>query len=242
MPRYPDARAMVTLAAALLLTGCFRLSRESPTLQRFVLSGGAAAGGTAPALSAAAATGSGVAAAARRSDLTLGLRRMDLATYLATPDIVVRQGVNRLITSQFHRWGEDLGRAINRVVATHLDDMPAVRAVEVAPWQARAQHDYLVQLHVMRFEGVVDSGAADGRVHVQAGWDIIRPLDGRVLIRGSTDERGGPWRAGDYGGLVSQLDAALVRVARDISSCLGRFSNDSTPPQSCTAEVAGARN
>jgi hypothetical protein len=95
------------------------------------------------------------------------------------------------------------------------------------------QHNYIVQLHVSRFEGVADSAATEGRVHVMAGWDIIRPLDGRVLMRGNTDDRGGTWRVGDYAGLVSGLDAALSRMAGDISACLGRFPNDSTPPASC---------
>jgi hypothetical protein len=54
-----------------------------------------------------------------------------------------------------------------------------------------------------------------------------------VLVRGSTDDRGGAFRVGDYAGLVTGLDAALSRMARDIGACLARFPNDSTPPASC---------
>ncbi len=173
-----------------------------------------------------------------RSDsarLTLGLRRIDLASYLSVPSIVVRRGVNEVVVSEFHRWGEDIGEGINRVVALNLAGLPPVRTVDVAPWAARARHNFVLQLHVSRFEGIVDSAATQGRIHVLAAWDIIRPLDGAVLVRGTSDDREGAFRAGDYAGLVTGLDAALARVARDISGCLSRFRNDSTPPASCAA-------
>ncbi len=218
-------------AALLLAAGCFKLSRESPPLQQFVLSGGTAIG--APA---AAAT-----ARADSARLTVGLRRIDLASYLSVPSIVVRRGVNEVVVSEFHRWGEDIGEGINRVVALNLAGVPPVRTVEVAPWAARARHNFVLQLHVSRFEGVVDSAATQGRIHVLAAWDIIRPLDGAVLIRGSSDHREGSFRAGDYAGLVTGLDAALALVARDISGCLSRFRNDSTPPASCAAPAGGDR-
>ena len=157
---------------------------------------------------------------------------------LSVPEIVVRRGASRLDVSEFHRWGGELPEGINRALATHLAGTPSVRSVDVAPWEPRSRHDYIVQLHVSRFEGVADSAATEGRVHVLAGWDIIRPFNGTVLVRGSTDDRGGSWRVGDYAGLVTGLDSALSRVARDISACLSRFPNDSTPPASC-ASVAG---
>lgn len=224
-------------AVLLVLAGCFKLSRESPRVQQYVLSGPTAAGVDATPATAAALNASPPV----RTGLTLGLRRMDLASYLAVPEIVIRRDVNELIVSEFHRWGEDIGHGINRVVAANLAGLPPVRAVDIAPWAARARHDFLLQLHVMRFEGVIDSAATQGRIHLLAGWDIIRPFDGEVLMRGSTDDRGGSWRVGDYAGLVSELDAALVRLARDISSCLARFPNDSTPPASCGTVGVGGR-
>ncbi|MES3035801.1 MAG: PqiC family protein [Gemmatimonadota bacterium] len=228
MRRFIRPTRLLAPTLLLTLTGCFKLSREAPVLQQYVLSGASPAS-TVPA----AATGSVNAGARNRAGLTIGLRRLNLASYLAVPAIVLRRGDNRIVTSEFHRWGEELESGMNRAVASHLAGVPPVQAVEVAPWPARVNHDFIVQLHVSRFEGVVDSAATEGRVHLQAGWDIIRPLNGAVLLRGSTDERGGSWRAGDYAGLVKGLDMALARLARDISACLARFPNDSTPPASC---------
>ncbi len=129
--------------------------------------------------------------------------------------------------------GEDLGEGINETVAAHLTNAPHVKAVNVAPWAARSTHDFLLQLHVSRFEGVADSAAATGAVHVRATWDIIRPLDNAVLVRGVTDYQEGRFTLGDYQSLVGELNTALERVARDVRTCLGRFRSDSLPPPRC---------
>lgn len=221
------------LAVALVpgvVAGCFRLSRDTPRIRYYVLGGSPAAPAVAPAADeardgdAARRTGSGVA---------LGLRRVDLASYLAGPSIVIRRGEHEVLLSDFHRWGEELGAGINRVVAAQLAGSPGVRAVDVAPWAVRARHDFLVQLHIARFEGAAGDGASEGRSHLVAGWDIVRPVDGRVLVRGRSEALEGRWLLSDYAGLVKGLDAALARLALDITSCLSRFPNDSTPPARC---------
>ncbi len=236
---------LLAMAIPFVLVGCVKLARESPRLQLYALGGGTGNGidGATPTATTGAAT-VGTTTAARRS-LTIGLRRLELASYLSVPAVMMRRGLNKLEASEFHRWGGDLDEAINRAVGAYLAASPTVRAVDVAPWPSRVRHDFVVQLHVSRFEGVADSAATDGRVHLMAGWDIIRPLDGAVLVRGTTDDRGSAFRVGDYAGLVTGLDAALARVARDINACLARFPKDSTPPASCGSvperEGSGAR-
>lgn len=204
------------------LAGCVKLARESPRLRLYALGGA----------SVVATPTVGPTTAVRRT-LSIGLRRMVLASYLSVPAVMMRRGANQLEASEFHRWGGDLDEGINRAVAAYLIGSPPVRAVDLAPWPAGLRHNFLVQLHVSRFEGVADSAATEGRVHLMADWDISRPLDGTVLVRGKTDDRSGTFRVGDYTGLVTGLDATLLRLARDISACLARFPNDSTPPASC---------
>ncbi len=203
----------------LALAGCFRLSRTAPPIQQYVLGG---------ARSVLAAT-----TAVDTSGFTIGIRRADLAPYLSTPSVVVRHGAHEIVPSRFHRWGEDLGEGINHAVAAHLAVGPPIRAVEVAPWAVRARHDVLVQLHVSRFEGVVDSAATTGRAHALISWDIIRPSNGAILVRGATNVEDGEFTAGDFNALVGQLTNALDRVALDIRGCLGRFAADTLPPPRC---------
>ncbi len=204
--------------ALLAVAGCFRLSRNAPPIQHYVLSG---------------ARTPIVAASSESSGITLGFRRLDLAPYLGTPAVVLRRGTHAIETSLFHRWGEDLGEGINHTVAAHLANVSPVRHVNVAPWAARAHHDYLVQLHVSRFEAVADSAAATAGVHVVAAWDIIRPVDGALLVRGTTDYQNGRFSVDDYNARVAELNAALGRVAADIRACLSRFRSDSLPPPAC---------
>lgn len=219
------SKALLTLGALLVASpmGCFRLARNAPPLMQYTLSGPTGAG------------------PATRPGLAVGVRRLDLASYLAVPFIVVRRGAHEITTTEFQRWGERLDEAINRVVAAHLAAWPAVRTVEVAPWPALVRHDVVVQLHVSRFEGVALPGAGGGHVEMQIGWDLIRPLDGRVLVRGSSEERSTVWRVGDYAQLVEGLDTSLVRVAGDIGRCLAAFRNDSTPPAVCGAAAGSGR-
>ena len=193
------------------LVGCFSLGRDSPPLEQYVLGGDRT---TAAASSSVAATG-----------LTIGLRRLDLEPYLATPAIVVRRGARQITTSDFHRWGEDPRDGINRAVARHLAARSSVRAVDVAPWPVRSPHDYLVKIHIARFEGVAseESAATEGEAHVLATWEIIHPSSGEVIARGATDYRVGGWVVGNYAHLVALLDGGLDELTADLASSMGRL-------------------
>ena len=114
-------------------------------------------------------------------------------------------------------------QGINRALAGHLAARPSVGAVTVAPWTPRTPLDYLVQLHVTRFEGVADSLAATGEAQLLATWEIIRPSDSAVLARGNTDYRERGWEVGNYGALVILLDAGLRDVANDVITCIARL-------------------
>lgn len=201
------------VVSTLTMGGCVTLSRTSPPIREYVLSS--------------------VPPEPTSGTWTVGLRRADVAAYLTGPAIIVRQGEHEVVASDFHRWREPVDEALNRVVASNLTGLSPVRAVEVAPWATRAHHNVWVQLHVARFEGVLPQGSADAFADLDATWDIIRPLDGRVLVSGRTTRRSGSLKVGDYRILVAALDSALTVLARDIASCLGRFRNDTTPPSRC---------
>lgn len=200
-----------------LLPGCFSLGRTSPTLEQYVIGGG---GTTQLAAPIAALDG-----------VSVGIRRLDLADYLASPAIVVRRGGHEVLTSDFHRWGEDPADGINRAVARHLTGAASFRAVDVAPWPVRTPHDFLIQLHVTRFEGVVPAEwsmtagttteSAIGAAHVRASWEIIRQTDETVLARGDTEHVEEGWTVGDYAALVALLDAGLAVVTRDVAVAMG---------------------
>ncbi|MBR9988722.1 MAG: membrane integrity-associated transporter subunit PqiC [Gemmatimonadetes bacterium] len=204
--------SMLSIIPVVLATGaCFSLGRDTPPLEQYVL------GGT-PAASAGVLSPD-------PNGLTVGLRRLDLTPYLATPDIVVRRGASRLVVSDYHRWGGDPVEGINRAFAGYLIAAGPVRAVDVAPWPVRSQHDMVLQLHISRFEGAApdDETAVQGDAHILASWELHRPRNGALLARGVTDYRAGGWRVGDYPALVALLDGALEHMAGDIVACMARI-------------------
>jgi uncharacterized lipoprotein YmbA len=190
------------------LAGCFSLSRDTPPLEQYVLGG--------------ATVTEGAASSQDLAGLTIGVRRLDLAPYLATLAIVVRRGPHQIVLSEYHRWSEDPGAGITRAVAGYLAASEPIRAVDVAPWPLRSQYDYLIQLHVSRFEGLApeEASATEGEVHMLATWEILRQRDEAVLARGATDYRERGWRVGDYRGLVTLLDRGLNALARELVTCL----------------------
>jgi uncharacterized protein len=211
-----ELRLLLIALAVATLPGCFSLGRDAPPLELYVIGGAESPEAAAPMPGLAG--------------VTIGLRRLDLAPYLATPAIAVRRGAHEILTSDYHRWGEELGEGINRAVARHLGAAAPFRTVDVAPWPVRSRYDYLVQLHVSRFEGVIPAGAsaaagevgaAVGEVHVAATWEIVRQEDETVLLRGTTEFREGGWRVGDYAALVAGMDRGLVVLARDLTAALG---------------------
>lgn len=218
-------KTMMVITPFLLATSaCFSLGRDTPPLMQYVLGGAPAAAVDEPAPDPAG--------------LTLGLRRLDLIPYLASPSIVVRRGAHGMLVSEYHRWGEDPVAGINRAFAAHLAGTAQVHAVDVAPWPVRSKHDFLVQLHVSRFEGVVpeDTLAAEGDAHLRASWELLRPFDGVVLARGGTDYRASGWRVGDYRGLVTLLDDGLGRMAGEMVACMERVG---PPPSPDVGPAAG---
>nr|BAD81018.1 hypothetical protein [uncultured bacterium] len=221
----PTAQSLrlIGIGALISVAGCFSLARSTPPLEEYVLGGGARA-----------------EAAARARDtggVTVGLRRLDLASYLATTAIVVRRG-SRIETSGFRRWGEEPSAGIMRAVAVSLRAAPNILAVDIAPWQVRAPHDYLVQLHITHLEGVAAESPAttEGEVHVMASWEIIRAQDGTLVARGETDRREAGWKVGDYLGLVQRIDNGLTGLAGDVAACLVRLG-PATPASELAAEV-----
>jgi uncharacterized lipoprotein YmbA len=203
-------RTLSIIPIALVMSACFSLGRDTPTVRQYAL------GGT-------------PAEATERippdpTGIMLGLRRLDLTPYLASQAIVVRRGAHQVLMSEYDRWAENPVAGINRAFAIHLAAAPPVRAVDMAPWPVRSRHDFVVQLHVSRFEGVMpeDSLAGHGEALLAATWELSRPQDGRVVARGSTQYRADGWLMGDYAALVALLDDGLKRRAGDIVRCMSR--------------------
>lgn len=204
-------KATRLLLVSILLApwGC-SLSRHAPPQQHYVLGAGPPPHVTAPVVA---------------SDRPIiGLRPPRLAAYLDSPYIVIRRGPHRVVFSEFHRWGEDLAHGVGRAVAAHLASGAPSWRVVIAPWGPGSQPDYVVQLHVLRFEGVVPDapGTSEGEAHLRATWEITRRENGQLLSRGTTEVGEPGWPMEDFEGLVNRLDQGLATLAEAVLADLER--------------------
>jgi uncharacterized lipoprotein YmbA len=216
----PNASRLVrALVAASLLTlvfaGCVRLLEPRPSNINYYLLDGTVGADT---------------ASVDTSGLTVGLRRPQLASYLDATRIVTRHSQNSIRFSDFHRWGEDLDRALNRVVALNLERQPGIQSVETVPWPSGFRSDYVVQLRVLRFEGVGpeppgpdaddDEPLPEGHSQMAVRWTILGPDGETPKHRGLTRHREEDWPVTDYADLAAKLDTSLTVLSDDIGTRL----------------------
>lgn len=162
--------------------------------------------------------------------LKVGLRQPTLAPYLDAARIVTRHGPNEVQFSEFQRWGEHLSEAINRVVALNLENQSGIQSVETVPWRQGASFDYVVRMHVLRFEGKGpqppgpeaddDAPIPEGHSQMVVRWTILGPDSETVRAQGTTRHQQGGWPVTDYGALVSRLEASLGVLADEIGTRL----------------------
>lgn len=160
--------------------------------------------------------------------LAVGLRAPRLASYLTATRIVTRRGPHQIRFSEFHRWGEDLERGISRTVALALAEQDGIQPVEIVPWPRGATFDYIVQLHVLSFEGIgpppdpeaEDAPPPEGHSQMVVQWTILDAEGDTVLARGLTRHQEENWRMGNYEALASNLGNALTVLAEDIGARL----------------------
>jgi uncharacterized lipoprotein YmbA len=202
------AARLILLCGLMLSTGCFALGRTEPPQRHYVLGGDVAERSEPPAENLAG--------------LAIGVRRLRLAAYLDPPFLVVREGPQEISYAEYHRWGEQLGGGINRAVAGYLAARAPFEVIDLAPWPAREEYDYVIQLQVERFEGLApeEPSGLEGEVYMLATWEIVRQEDGTVLARGATEYREPGWVVGDYAGLVRSLDTGLNRLSGDLATGL----------------------
>lgn len=209
--RYRFSHFLVSLVVLPMLAGCVNLKPKENTTRFYVL------GGT--------TTQATPRQAPELPKLRIGLRRLRLAEYLDSPFIVFRYGTNEVRFSEQHRWGEDLRHSINRTVAQSLASRSTIQQVDVVPWASNSEHDFIIQLQVLRFEGVADKfpriqiPEREGRldVHLLAKWLILDPQTNEVLREGITDVLlEGKITDDVYSGAVSGLNKALDRLSEDL--------------------------
>jgi hypothetical protein len=190
-------RSTAALAAALvgagLAAGCAR--GPGPQYYRLV------ATGIEPAISA-------------RPDLGLAVGPNEFPRYLDRPEIVTRDGAQRLDFADGHRWAGSLRDDVSRVLADELGRRLGTSRVALYPNEPRFPLDYRVLVDLLAFEGAVGEA-----VTLRARWVVASGKDGRALVvEESRIEE--PAASPEVADLVSAHAAALSRLAGEIAAAI----------------------
>jgi uncharacterized lipoprotein YmbA len=162
------------------------------------------------------ATAVGGAPVASLPELGIAVGALEFPRYLDRPEIVTRDGANRLVTAPAQRWGGSLRSEVQRVLADDLAALLGTARVAVYPVEPRFPTAWRVLLDVRAFEGVPGES-----VVLRARWIVASAADGSaVAIQESVIERSpasASWS--DYAAAHSEALGALNReIAEKIAA------------------------
>ncbi len=180
--------AMLALAAAATIAGC-----RSPKPEFF-------------ALGPSAET-----SIASRPALGLAVGPLEFPRYLDRPEIVRRDGANRLVVADAHRWGGSLRTDVLRTIADDLGRLLGTNRIAVYPTEPRFDAQYRVLIDLRQFEAV-----GGDRVALRAVWTLVRLADGRaVAVDDSSIEQ--PIASDAVADAVAAQNAALGALSKAIA-------------------------
>ena len=151
--------------------------------------------------------------------LKIGLRAVEVPTYLRTKKMVVRAGRNEILYSEFDRWAEPLDEAIARVVKEALGSTDKVDRVALNS-QGGDTLDYEVRIRVLACEGARGGGGADS-IRLAMSWEIQPSgTNGAALKRGGFRAAPADWEGKDYARLAWQLGKGIGEAAQALAADL----------------------
>jgi uncharacterized lipoprotein YmbA len=156
----------------------------------------------------------GEAAAGPAANLTVGISAIALPEYLNRPQLVTRDGSNRVVLSDFDNWIEPLQGMFARTLAENLSLLLRTDDVLTLPQRRPFRPKYQVDVEVARFD--TDSA---GQAVLDARWWLIGARSERVL-HGARATLAEPVAAGDRAAGVSALSRALGALSREIAAAI----------------------
>lgn len=149
-------------------------------------------------------------------DFVIGVGPVLLPELLDRPQIVTRQGSNRLLLSDNHRWVEPLAENIPRVLRENFSVLLDTERFLFYPWSRTTPVDYQIIIDVIRFEG-----EGYGTAHLEAIWSI-KDREGKVLLSQRRSTYQVATTSPDHDELVSALSETLSLLCREIAQELSQ--------------------
>ncbi len=142
--------------------------------------------------------------------LAVGVGPVTFPQFLDRPNIVSRDGTNRLSLDEFHRWGGSLQDDFLRVWGENLATLLETPRILIFPSEIRAPLDFRVLATVLSFEGVSGREAV-----LKVRWVVLDGQGDRVQAV----------REDRYVSPLTQ-DGGEEALVAAMSDCLGAFSRD----------------
>ncbi len=153
--------------------------------------------------------------------LRLGLRNVEVASYLKKGSLVVRTGENEVRFPDEARWGDPLEREILSSLRGQLLAAPAVGRVFVQPFPFDEPRDYDVSVRVIRGEGVDPAGGGKAAVSFVAMLEITTSgAAGEVVARKRFVAPEAAWDGKDFGRLAAELSNAVAALSQEVVAAL----------------------
>jgi hypothetical protein len=187
---------MAVMAAGLLLASC---ANTTPT-RFYTLSSLPAAPGEAPAMAS--------------QDLTVAVGPVTLPEYLNRPQLVTRDGSNRVLLSDFDSWIEPAQGLFARTLVANLAVLLGTDDVLLLPQRRPVRPDYLVEVEVTRFD--VDTS---GNALLDARWWVLDER-GEAVLRNGRSTIVQPATIGDQAAAAQALSGALIGMSREIAGAI----------------------
>lgn len=144
-----------------------------------------------------------------RTTVTVG--PVEIADYLARPEIVVRSNANTLKIATNERWGGTLRNNVTRTLIDNLGLLLGPDGYRIVSWESPVPADYRLALSVSRFER-----DESGKVILEADWHFFEQGGSRIVALGSS--RVAEAVAGDsYSATVATMGRALAQLSRELA-------------------------
>jgi uncharacterized lipoprotein YmbA len=215
--------AMLCLAA-LLFAGCALISKPRTQPTRFYVLTAAQTNETGKAgrnssrsneqISPAAGSRTNFAVLSRH---IIGVRPVEVPSYLQPKAIAVRKNGNEILYAQFNHWAESLQDGIARVLAGDLRLQPNIRDAWQYPYFDGAQPEFELKVSVMACEGVVEA-KGHGGARFAAIWRVSHA--GKVIRTGSFNSGPTAWNQPDFGQLARKLSQAVAELAKRVAGAI----------------------
>jgi hypothetical protein len=148
--------------------------------------------------------------------LTVAIGPVEIADYLARPEIVVRSSANTLKIAPSERWGGSLRNNVTRTLLDNLALLLGPAGYRIVSWETPVPADYRMAFSVRRFER-----DETGKVVLEADWQFFAEGGTRIVALGSSRVVEVVAVAGDsYSATVEAMGRALAVLSRELAATI----------------------